>query len=273
MTTRPIGTPQSQREASAGDALGVSEWRSPEPMPHGPATGTQVGPYVVIDTLGQGGMGRVYRAFDAKLSRQVALKVLRRDLESQEQTRLVREARVMAQLSHPNVVQVYEVGEHRGQTFVVMELVQGQTLRTWQRQPSRPSWRSCVRVYRQAGAGLAAAHEQELVHRDFKPSNVVIDDKGRARVLDFGLARTAADPSTDGQRNKNKITSSDSSRTTGRVAERLTQTGVVVGTLAYMPPEQMLGDPVDARGDQFSFCVSLYEALYGVRPFEGTTPK
>ncbi|MEM9461514.1 MAG: serine/threonine-protein kinase [Myxococcota bacterium] len=273
-------SPSLQTAAAATPARIKDDERAPLPpadalarptkaRPTHSATGTFIGPYLVIDTLGAGGMGRVYRAFDRTLDRQVALKVLHRGLASHDRTRLVVEARAMAQLSHPNVVQVYEVGDHRGQAFVVMELVDGQTLRQWMRQEPRPDWRTCVRVFRQAGAGLAAAHEHEIVHRDFKPSNVLIDPHGRVRVLDFGLALTTTESSTS--RSTDDAHASDSQHSRKSIDQRLTKTGMVVGTPAYMSPEQMRRAELDARSDQFSFCVSLFEAVYGQRPFEGET--
>ena len=262
-----VVTDDARSPALSRDAL-ASPTSAPTAAPaRGEAIGTLMGPYLIIDTLGEGGMGRVYRAFDRTLGRQVALKVLHRNLAAVEQTRLVQEARAMAQLSHPNVVQVYEVGEHQGQIFVVMELVVGQTLRQWIQQQPRPNWKACTRVYQQAGAGLAAAHEHDLVHRDFKPANVLIDHRGRVRVLDFGLARIAAEPSIE--RATIDISASNSYDILEGVNGRLTRTGMVMGTPAYMSPEQMRGDQIDARSDQFSFCVSLFEAVYGQRPFEG----
>ena len=242
------------------------------PVPEDPVVGTLIGPYVINGSLGEGGMGRVYRAFDRRLNRQVALKVLLHDLGRSEQQRLVREAQAMAQLAHPNVVQVYEVGHHDERAFVVMEMVEGQTLNAWQRQTPRPDWRTCVKVYLQAGAGLAAAHEQGLVHRDFKPGNALIDERERVRVMDFGLVGTMADVNDSAE-----MTAADpllqsgpgSAESIDWVSERLTQTGTVMGTPAYMSPEQIFGEEVGARGDQFSFCVSLYEAICGHRPFEG----
>jgi tetratricopeptide (TPR) repeat protein len=206
------------------------------------------------------------RPADRELDRPVALKVLHQGLADRHTQRLRREAPAMAKLSHPNVVQVYEVGEVEGQTFVAMELVKGKTLREWMQQAPRPDWRACVQVFVQVGAGLAAAHERGLVHRDFKPGNAIIDEKGRPRVLDFGLAQWGGEvgdePSTI------ERARSDTHEAV-RLESSLTDTGTVLGTPAYMPPEQIGGRQVDARSDQFSFCVSLYEALYGERPFEG----
>ncbi|MEM9454354.1 MAG: tetratricopeptide repeat protein [Myxococcota bacterium] len=227
-----------------------------------------LGRYVVLDSLGQGGFGVVLRAYDRQLDRAVALKVLHRAIDVRHAQRLRREAQAMAKLSHPNVVQVYEVGEVDGLTFVAMELIKGQTVRAWMEQQPRPGWRACVELFVQLGAGLAAAHEQGLVHRDFKPGNAMIDGKGRARVLDFGLARLEEDEAAD-----------EPSAAIQKVREEayaqmlspndLTQTGMVLGTPAYMALEQMSGQPADARSDQFSFCVALYEAVYGERPYEG----
>ena len=258
--------------ALAGDSASSPAPAAPAELVDDPTVGTLFGPYVINTTLGEGGMGRVYRAFDRRLNRQVALKVLHRDLGRGEQKRLVREAQAMAQLAHPNVVQVYEVGEHARRTYVVMELVEGQTLRTWQQQEPRPDWRACVHVYLQAGTGLFAAHERGLVHRDFKPSNVLIDERGRVRVLDFGLARSGAsvdDSAEADEPARDQPSESASAPSFGWMSEQLTQAGSVIGTLGYMPPEQMRGDEVDERGDQFSFCVALYEAVYGKRPFAG----
>jgi len=236
----------------------------------------QLGRYAVLGTLGQGGMGVVLRAYDRELDRPVALKVLRRELGKHHTIRLRREAQAMAKLSHPNVVQVYEVGEIDGQTFVAMELVKGKTPHEWLQQAPRPDWRACVRLFVQLGAGLAAAHDRGLVHRDFKPGNAIIDDKGRARVLDFGLARQAGDDGGGDDGGDDEPTSV-SHRTQPAEHEpvplevSITTTGAVLGTPAYMPPEQMAGARADARSDQFSFCVSLFEAVYGERPFEGSS--
>ncbi|MEM9454531.1 MAG: serine/threonine-protein kinase [Myxococcota bacterium] len=236
------------------------------PVPGAPFPGAtesvQLGRYVVLGTLGRGGMGTVLEAFDRTLDRRVALKVLRSSSDKQTQW-LMREAQAMARLSHPNVVQVYEVGQSRGQAFVAMELVKGQTLRAWMQQPSRPTWRQCVEVFIQLGEGLAAAHAQGLVHRDFKPGNAIIDDQGRARVLDFGLARAAADEFQE------SVESTSVMGSQSALSSSLTETGIVMGTPAYMAPEQFQGLTVDARSDQFSFCVTLWEALYERRPYEG----
>ncbi|MEM9453473.1 MAG: serine/threonine-protein kinase [Myxococcota bacterium] len=247
----------ADRQARKPESLGAS---SP------PST---LGRYVIMSTLGQGGMGVVFKAFDPTLDRRVALKVLHKEIDERHTARLVREAQAMAKLSHPHVVQVYEVGEVDGRTFVAMELVQGQTLRAWMRQQPRPSWRECVEVFLQVGAGLAAAHARGFVHRDFKPGNAMLDDQGWARVLDFGLARQV-ETIDDGQGEAEERARTDRRESVPQEVA-LTKTGAVMGTPAYMPAEQMLGRSVDARSDQFSFCVALYEAVYRERPFEGNS--
>lgn len=261
--TRPLDVPGLVESWNSGSQQGsVTElgadgtWAADDTM-----VGKRIGRFIVLGTLGRGGMGTVYEAFDRTLDRTVAIKVLHHAVTRLDQQRLIREAQALAQLSHPNVVQVYEAGELGGQCFVAMELVKGRTIRRWLGQQPRPDWRACVEIYLQAGAGLAAAHEQGLVHCDFKPSNAIVDDKGRVCVLDFGLARAAHDMGLDsGSSAKRRLEAS---------AVQSHETGAVMGTPAYMPLEQMNGEPVDARGDQFSFCVALYEAVYGERPFEG----
>jgi len=257
--TRPSGADQTIAAAARARTYDAFLRRDAEPR--------QLGRYVVLDVLGQGGMGVVLRAYDRELDRMVALKLLHDGIDEQHAQRLRREAQAMAKLSHPNVVQVYEVGEVEGQTFVAMELVKGKTLKAWMEQQPRPGWRACVELFMQLGAGLSAAHEQGLVHRDFKPGNAIIDDKGRARVLDFGLARrddeVEHEPSVMLEKVRTDVHAAVPLETS------LTETGTVLGTPAYMPPEQMLGQETDARSDQFSFCVALHEAVYGERPYEG----
>ncbi len=226
------------------------------------------GRYVVSGTLGHGGMGLVLEAIDRKLDRSVAIKILTDDLDEEHARQLLREAQSLAKLSHPSVVQVYEVGRLDEQMYIVMELVRGRTLRTWAR-TSSPGWRECVEVYAKAAEGLAAAHAQGLVHRDFKPGNAIVDDEGRVRVLDFGLARPVRSMESEGRATHDpSIALECEGEGEGEDEQNpLTQPGTVRGTPGYMPPEQLGGGEVDARSDQFSFCVSLYEALYGERPF------
>ncbi len=228
-----------------------------------------LGRYKIHGVLGRGGMGVVYAATDPELDRDVALKVLSPgDHDPIARARLRREARTLAKLAHPNVVTVHDVGETHGQLYIAMERIAGQTLRAWT-QARRHSWSEIVDMYAAAGRGLIAAHEAGLVHRDFKPDNVLVDERGIARVVDFGLARLIADPKGD-------LPSSNAARTSriptaedSRSSRTLTRTGTIMGTPAYMAPEQHLGLAGDAQSDQFALCVAIWEALYGVRPFVG----
>ncbi|WP_428264588.1 tetratricopeptide repeat protein [Haliangium sp.] len=248
--------------------------------------GELVGRYVVANMIGQGGMGTVYLAYDPELDRRVAIKVLRTNQASDRARRcLVREARALAQLSHPNVVQVYDAGVHNGDVFVTMEYVEGTSVKRWCI-TELPTWRTILDAYLDAGRGLAAAHDKGLVHRDIKPSNLLIGVDGRVRVVDFGLARGRADsqesneaPEDDlsSQGGSSELTStlSDSSssrRSAGRLEglldEDRTLTGAIMGTPAYMAPEQHLGGDVGAAADQYGFCVALHRSLYGCFPFE-----
>ena len=247
--------------------------------------GDRVGRYVVLSAIGQGGMSVVYLAYDPELDRKVALKLLRLGLLNKEgKQRLLREAQALARLSHPNVVPVYDVGTFADQAFVAMEFVEGVSLKRWLREPR--SWREVLPIFLAAGRGLEAAHAAGLVHRDMKPDNVLIGVDGRVRVVDFGLARPVEELDGSG---------SDSGRTpTGKERERerqretvpievsnpaaqsssVTRADQIIGTPAYMAPEQAAGIATDARADQFSFCVTLYEALYRVKPHESTeTPE
>jgi len=221
--------------------------------------------FVLAERVGQGGMGVVYAAFDPRSDRQVALKVVRPERAGPlASARLQREARAAAALAHPNVVTVYETGSTpAGELFIAMELVHGQTLRQWLDEGVRP-WRTVVETMIAAGEGLAAAHAVGLVHRDFKPENVLIGADGRPRVADFGLVRLVEGSEPSGEPMSSELASIPETAS-------LTRTGMVVGTLGYMPLEQLQGQDADARSDQFGFCVSLYEALHGERPFEGNS--
>jgi serine/threonine protein kinase len=226
--------------------------------------GRTLGRYTLTERLGAGAMGVVYRADDVGLGRQVALKLLHRPDDALTD-RLNREARSMAQVNHPNVVAVYDVGIADGTTYIAMELVHGTSLRLWQQQSH--SVAEVVGVYIAAGRGLAAAHAAGIVHRDFKPDNCLVGLDGRIRVTDFGLA--AARPGDSPAPPMSPSPSPSPSPGSGDV--ELTASGSVLGTPAYMAPEQFGGGNVDARTDQFNFCVALYEALYGSRPFSGKT--
>ena len=228
--------------------------------------GAEVGRYVVIERLGAGGMGMVYRAFDPTLDRSVALKLMKVAPNATDSAaaseRLLREAQALAKLSHPNVIAVHDVGVVGDDVFVAMEYVPGSTLTDWCAQRDR-TVDEIVEAFAAAGQGLAAAHAVGLIHRDFKPDNVIVGADGRVRVLDFGLAQAASQAKTG-------VTESAAGGETRRHVTGKTSAGVI-GTPAYMAPEQHTAGAVDERSDQFSFCAALYEALYGGLPFAGTT--
>ncbi|HWB76878.1 MAG TPA: tetratricopeptide repeat protein, partial [Nannocystaceae bacterium] len=225
----------------------------------------RLGRFILLEPLGKGGMGIVHAGYDDTLDRRVALKLIspQRASSSAARRRLFREAQAMAKLSHPNVVQVFEAGEHEGHLFIAMELVEGETLRAWNRRPH--DWRTVLRLFAQIGEGLAAAHEASVVHRDFKPDNVLIGSGEKPKVADFGLATLDLPLSLSGE-----TPASGPSGNSGP-PEVLTMTGEVMGTPAYMPLEQFTDRRCDTLGDQFSFCVALYESLYRERPFAGDT--
>jgi tRNA A-37 threonylcarbamoyl transferase component Bud32 len=232
--------------------------------------GSFVGRYQIIQRLGAGGMGVVYRAHDPQLDREVALKLLRagRMGEQVAVLRMLREAKSAAKIRHPNVVTVYDAGQVDGRVFIAMELMRGTDLSKWF--GARPAWQDVVRVMLQAAQGLRAAHEAGLIHRDFKPDNVVLEHDGNVKVLDFGLARSTYDPDTHSLITRDFAKLVSNASTSPHV--KLTRTGALMGTLAYMAPEQYAQEPLDARTDQFSFCVTLFMGVYGYRPFAGNSP-
>jgi serine/threonine protein kinase/tetratricopeptide (TPR) repeat protein len=294
------------------------------PKDQGPATlarGATIGRYVVLGLVGRGGMGEVYAAYDPELDRKVAVKLLRIKRgagvsQAEGRQRTLREAQAIARLSHPNVVVVFDVGTYQEQVFIAMEFVDGNTVTYWLQAADR-SWQEIMKVFLAAGRGLAAAHEKGLVHRDFKPDNVMVGRDNQVRVMDFGLARQVTEkaspvsertpmqeaagvidldssstvvipaPGGSGASPLPKATPTSTPSPTetqpvnpptetqsvpsGMFEVQLTRTGAMMGTPAYMAPEQFLGAATDARTDQFSFCVALYEALYGQRPFGGNT--
>lgn len=253
--------------------------------------------YVVISELGAGGMGVVYEAYDPKLERRVAVKMLHFEQPREGDTqgtqaqshagqRLLREAKALAKLAHPNVLTIYDVGMYGGTPFISTELVDGQTMHAWLGQRRR-NWREVLEVMIPAGRGLAAAHRAGLVHRDFKPDNVIIGRDGRILVLDFGLVSgeghseegevTAPQPlpsdaALPGSVTREMATQGRRLTTTTQTSE-LTRVGAIMGTPSYMAPEQHMGRATGPKADQFGFCVSLFEALYGCKPFVGRTPR
>jgi tetratricopeptide (TPR) repeat protein/predicted Ser/Thr protein kinase len=223
----------------------------------------RIGRYTVERMLGEGGMGAVFVAHDPQLDRAVALKLVRADQRSDRgmHARLAREARAMAKVRHPNVVAVYDAGEVDDGVYIAMELVEGETLRQWLRE--RRTWRAIVAAFVHAGRGLAAAHAAGIVHRDFKPDNVLVERGGRIAVGDFGVATVPV---------RDELADTLDGGGPHPVGSPLvTRTGAQIGTPRYMSPEQFRADAVDARTDQFSFAVALYEALYGQPPFEGAS--
>jgi serine/threonine protein kinase len=251
---------------------------SASPAPTFLARGQTIGRYVIVECLGVGGMGIVYSAWDPKLDRKLAIKLVRvkpgASGGTRGRNRLLREAQALARVRHPNVITVHDVGAHEGRVFVAMEFVEGITLQQWlERRPERP-YRELLDIFLQAGRGLAAAHRAGIVHRDFKPENVMIGSDGRVLVLDFGIARgpwaSDDEPSGVGEQD----TSVEDLGPSERVEDGMTRPGGVVGTPGYMSPEQRRRRPLDGRSDQFSFCVALWEALAGERPFgEGPPAK
>ena len=231
------------------------------------ARGEVVGRYVILSTLGVGGMGIVHAAYDPQLDRKVALKLVLPDAARGSHARLQREAQALAKLGHPNVVTIHDVGSFDERVWIAMEFIEGRTLRAWAREQPR-TWQEVCAVMLDAGRGLAAAHLAGLLHRDFKPDNVMVGRDGRVRVMDFGLARSdhAKDETCAGSPAEFEQSATSSSSALGL---HLTRTGALLGTPAYMAPELLSGVAATAASDQFSFCVALWEQLYGERPFVG----
>src|SRR5580693_3443535 len=223
----------------------------------GLTAGTKLGLYEIQSSLGAGGMGEVYRATDTKLGRDVALKVLPAEMahDAERLGRFRREAKTLAQLDHPNIVTIYSVEESNGVHFLTMQLVEGQPLDRLICAGGLPL-DQIIEIASALGDALAAAHEKGIVHRDLKPANVMVSNEGRVKVLDFGLAKDIR------AANLSDATMTSDSRT---------QIGVVMGTPAYMSPEQTSGRPLDHRTDIFSLGVLLHEMATGRRPFEGTS--
>jgi outer membrane protein assembly factor BamB/tRNA A-37 threonylcarbamoyl transferase component Bud32 len=269
-------------ETLAGD--GVRGTRPPAAPASRVERGRNIGRYVVLAVVGEGAMGVVYAAYDPELDRKIALKLLKPDGVGESEasagrTRLLREAQAIAKLSHPNVVSIYDVGvlelDGSEQVYLAMEFVEGRSLgelleevharEAW---AQSDAWRELLERLVAAGQGLAAAHAAGIIHRDFKPENVLVGDDGRVRVVDFGLARRDADEG-EGVVSKTEKDALVESISRSELGTDATRAGALVGTPAYMAPELYEGQTADARTDQFAFCVSLYEALFGQRPFRG----
>jgi eukaryotic-like serine/threonine-protein kinase len=222
--------------------------------------GTSVGRYVVLDSIGSGGMGLVYLAIDPDLDRKIAIKLMRRRTP-QGHARLLREGQAMARVKHPNVVSVHDLGLYEDLVFVAMDYIDGSTL-TEHLAGRSHRWRDVMRVFLDAGEGLAAAHAAGVVHRDFKPDNVLVDKSGRVYVTDFGLARAALSPSEEDEEGEERSVSPPS----GPLGTPVTRADTILGTPGYMAPEQLAGKPADERADQYAFCTSLHQALAKATP-------
>lgn len=259
----PMGVPEFiDREEDSAEPIGSKRF--------GP--GDHIGRYRIRSVLARGGMGVVLGAADRQLGRRVAIKVVRPPASDElavpaRRERLLREAQALAQVSHPNIVGIYDVGTADDALFIAMEYVEGTDLRGWL-QTHEPGWRQVMDVFLQAGEGLAAAHAAGIVHRDFKPANVLVGNDGRVRVADFGLARAMElelelDPEPAANDEISSVTRP------AMLSARLTDVNIVLGTAGYIAPEQLLRQHVGPHTDQFSFCVALYEALFGVKPYAG----
>lgn len=227
-----------------------------------------IGRFEVRSLAGIGGTSIIYSAWDSEYERPVAIKLLRRDRSTRRDTqaRFLREAKTMARLNHPNIVRIYEVGTHEGQVFLALEYIEGKTLGEWVAD-EQPCVAQIMQRYLDAGRALEAAHAAAVMHRDFKPDNVLLGDDGRVRVLDFGLARSTQ--GTDNFQTLENMT--PGLRDALAEGPDLLETIGFSGTPAYKALEQHFGRPTDPRADQFSFCVTVWEALYGERPFAGRT--
>jgi serine/threonine protein kinase len=257
--------------AEVGRSLEPPVAASPEPAADGEpgerrslVRGDSVGRYRLLGPLGSGSMGVVYAAYDPELGRRIALKLVRPQSPDRAPTgertraRVLREAQAMARLAHPNVVAIHDVGTFGDEVFLAMELVEGTLASVVDRQRAASGWQGVLSLFLQAGEGLAAAHDGAIVHRDFKPENVLVGRDGRPRVCDFGLARAPAPMPPDA------LPGEDFSAETAA-----TTTRGLLGTPAYMAPEQLRGEHAGPPADVFAFAVALYEALYGHRPFRG----
>ena len=278
-------------DSSSGDTAPSEENAGSEEVPealpkHQPAnlSGKTISHYRILEIIGGGGMGVVYRGEDIKLDRAVAVKVLPEELGTDPAAveRFEREARATSVLDHPNICSIYEFGEHLGQPFIVMQLLRGQTLRdrlaaVQGPHPVQPIEKAftldeLLDVAIQIADGLEAAHEKGIIHRDIKPANIFVTDKGGVKILDFGLAKLLELGEKEGQTTEQIQRGANLPRNTPVVrAKQLTRIGQALGTAAYMSPEQVKGEQLDARTDLFSFGLVLYEMATGQRAFSGET--
>ncbi len=264
-----------QAEPEPADPSGtqtvVVALKQPPPPPPEPPPPSQIGRHTLLHRIGADAIGVIYIAHDRELDRRVALKLIgtpKNPSDADERARIVREARLLVTLRHPNVVEVYDAGEHEDQLYVATELVEGEPLDRWMLRP-RKSWLDRLGMFVQAGHGLAAAHAAGIVHRDFRPANVIVDLEGRVRVTDFGFARPLPTPQED----KTVIAPPPPDPSSlHSIHQPVARSGILVGTPAYMAPETYEGRG-DARVDQYAFCIALYEALYRRRPFDANDPE
>jgi serine/threonine protein kinase len=225
-----------------------------------PENGQQIGHYKILSALGAGGMGEVFLAEDTRLDRKVALKLLPEKISANADSlnRFVQEAKSASALNHPNIITVHDIGEFEGKHFIAVEFIDGETLR--EKMKNRLTFDETLSILIQTAEALSAAHEAGIIHRDIKPENIMIRRDGYVKVLDFGLAKLSE---------QNGAAKADAEDSTRKLVK--TNPGVVMGTAAYMSPEQALGKAVDVRSDVFSFGVLMYEILAGCVPFTGET--
>lgn len=236
--------------------------------------GTRIHRYLILGLVGKGGMGAVYKAYDPELDRRIAIKILtlspqQGETASVPQARLMREAQALAKLNHPNVVSVFDVGTYQDGVYIAMEYVDGKTFRDWLKEDN-PTLKEKLDVLIAAGQGLEAAHAQGIVHRDFKPENLLVGQAGQVKVLDFGLARGADFGATAGVQNE-PLSQIESQSGDNILSQPLTQVGARIGTPVYMAPEHFQQQELDEKTDQFSFSVTCFEAFFGKRPFRAKT--